>query len=690
MRNLAHPLRIRMKKMHHMTQRHPGLMKFCLLLLVALSSGCATLSRPAVKVRTLTPVEYITAKRGDILTTGKLSAATLETIRVAGLDDGACRKSSTACIRSMAEADGLAEEEKLLALSELWLQQAAGAPRESGRAPANDERLSAWLEVARYAYAYLFFTERTPGARAFEDRQTQARDYYNLAVQEATVAIFGKQVRGKTDFDRLGVMHLSHWTVRADLSGLRRSDTAEVPEKLVPAASLSFSGVRSVYRRDGFGAELVTVLDVPVKEVAGEERNRPDLIKERPAPVWSQMPSPTVTVLIRFSGETLAEVLNTSELVVAAYDPYQVTRVDVHEQDVPLAANFTAGYGLWLAHSGFSQQSIRSLFGSKLGIDRPHLYLMQPYDPNKRILLMVHGLASSPEAWVNVANELMGDEELRQHFQIWQFYYPTNMPIALNHEAIRQTLDAAMRHFDPSSENQASQGMAIVGHSMGGIIARLMVSSSGESLWGRLVAEKVHDTARLEHIRQKVAPMLKFDPLPQVERVVFIATPHRGTDLAGSHLGRFIGRMVRVPLATLQKFADVLPDLTADGDGPRQRTSIPTSIENLDKSDAFIQAAADLPISPRVHYNSIIAQRRPAVPLDVSDDGLVPYWSSHLAGAASEKVVHAGHSVQETPQAVMELKRILHLDIRERVRPAPPPSNTPPRDGNAGNEPLDG
>ena len=639
-----------------------------LLLLTFFSSGCAIL-RPAVGVRTVTPSQYITAKRGDILTTRRLSAATAETIRVAGLNDGPCVEPSSACIEALGEANDLSNERRLLALSELWLQQAMSL-RSHSRTDPHDARLEAWLEVARHAYAYLFFSERTPGERAFEDRQTQARDYYNLAVQEATVAIFGKQVRGKADFDHLGVMRLSRWTVRADLSGLRRSDRLEVPQELVPAASLSFAGVRSVYRRDGFGAELVTVLDDPSREMSREEPEELDQRPRRPAPVWSQMPSPSVTVLIRFPGETLAEVMTTSELVVAAYDPYQIARVNVHEQDVPLAANFTAGYGLWLARSDFSRQSIRSLFGSELGIDRPHLYLMQPYDPNKRILLMVHGLASSPEAWVNVANELMGDEDLRRHFQIWQFYYPTNMPIALNHESIRQTLDDAMRHFDPSDENRASRGMVLVGHSMGGIIARLMVSSSGDSLWGRLVAEKVHDRTRLEQIRQRVAHILRFDPLPQVDRVVFIAAPHRGTDLAGSRLGRWIGRMVRMPLATLERFADVMPDLTSGTDGASRRTSIPTSIENLDKSDAFVRAAADLPISTRVHYHSIIAQRRPAVPLDASDDGLVPYWSSHLEGAASEKVVHAGHSVQETPQAVMELKRILHLDIRERASDA--------------------
>jgi pimeloyl-ACP methyl ester carboxylesterase len=660
--------RTRMNKMNHMTQRHPGLMRVCLLLLiVALSSGCVALNRPAVKVRTLTPVEYITAKRGDILTTGKLSAATVETIRVAGLDDGACREPSPVCIHALAKADGLADEERLLALSELWLQQATAGPRESRTAPANDARVDAWLEVARYSYAYLFFTQRTPGERAFEDRQTQARDYYNLAVQEATVAIFARRVRGISDFDDLGVMRLSQWTVRADVSGLADSEQVKVPRELVPAASMSFAGVRSVYRRDGFGAELVAVLDDPSNQALSKQPRKSFLRRKPGAPVWSQMPSPSVTALIRFPGESLADVLSTSELVIAAYDPFQNTQVDLHGQNVPLAANFTAGYGLWLAHSGFSQQSIRSLFGKKRGIDHPHLYLMQPYDPDKRIILMIHGLASSPEAWVNVANELMGDEELRKHFQVWQFYYPTNMPIALNHEALRQTLEDAMQHLDPRGEDPASRGMVLVGHSMGGIIARLMVSSSSDTLWDRLVADKVHDETTLARLREKVGQFLQFDPLPQVDRVVFVATPHRGTDVAGSPLGRWVGHMVRMPMATLNRFADVMTDIAAGSGKDSKRKAIPTSIENLDKTDPFIQAAADLPISPRVHYHSIIGERRPEVPLALSNDGVVPYWSSHLDGATSEKVVHSGHSVQETPQAVIELKRILREDLQERA-----------------------
>ncbi|NEL80606.1 MAG: alpha/beta fold hydrolase, partial [Xanthomonas perforans] len=107
---------------------------------------------------------------------------------------------------------------------------------------------------------------------------------------------------------------------------------------------------------------------------------------------------------------------------------------------------------------------------------RPHLYLMQPYDPNRRVLLMLHGLASSPEAWVNVANEVMGDEALRQRYQIWQVYYPTNAPVAVNRAEIQALVERSLQHFDPSGTAIASHDMVLIGHSMGGVIGRLLVS----------------------------------------------------------------------------------------------------------------------------------------------------------------------------------------------------------------------
>src|SRR5690606_17410587 len=135
------------------------------------------------------------------------------------------------------------------------------------------------------------------------------------------------------------------------------------------------------------------------------------------------------------------DVLQTSQVLLDVYSPEATERVDLHGQQVPLAGNFTAAYGLWLAQSGFARQSLRTLFGMSAGIDTPHIYLMQPWDPDRRIIFMLHGLGSSPEAWVNVANEIMGEQELRREFQVWQVYYPTNAPIALNRYEIARAFN---------------------------------------------------------------------------------------------------------------------------------------------------------------------------------------------------------------------------------------------------------
>jgi hypothetical protein len=130
------------------------------------------------------------------------------------------------------------------------------------------------------------------------------------------------------------------------------------------------------------------------------------------------LPLLAMSAIIRFPDTHLEQVLATHTAEITGYDPYRTTHVDVAGQPVPLAANFTSGYGLWLARSGFASQSLLTFIGLSEVLERPHQYLLQPYDPSRRIVIMLHGLASSPEAWVNVANEVLGDTSLRNHYQI--------------------------------------------------------------------------------------------------------------------------------------------------------------------------------------------------------------------------------------------------------------------------------
>ena len=628
------------------------------VLALLLSSGCAM-----VKMKSVSNTDYVMQKRGDILSTGKLSALSQESLSVIGLTEGDCSKDLPTCRQTVTTNDGLQSEQRLSTLAELWMQQAlALTPKAKGNEPIElpPAALNAWLETARYSYLYLFFSGRSPAERALEDRLTQVRDYYNYATEQAASVVFQRtRARALEGEDINRPVQVDDWTIRAEFDGL---ELQGVPKQLVAASSVSFAGLRSSYRRDGFGAELAAMMEAPALAQAVEvEERKQDL------PLYSEMPAINVTAVLNFSGNTLEEILASRDVQLQAYSPEQ-SSIQIRGQEVPLAANFTAAYGLWLAQSGFATESLRTLFGRGEGIREPHIYLMQPYDPNKRIIFMLHGLASSPEAWVNLANEIMGDEEMREHYQVWSVYYPTNAPIALNRYTISKAFNGTLRHFDPSGTAPASHDMVFIGHSMGGVIARLMLSDSGEVLWNNLRERYNLQGERLARVEAKLGPVLHFTPQPNVERAIFLASPHKGTDAAGNRLGRLIGRLVRLPLTILGAFGDAFMALQDPGetDGKKPKEPVITnSIENLKASDPFIKASSALPIVPGLKYHSIIAKRKAEVPTPESDDGLVPYWSAHLDGALSEKVIVSGHSVQETPEAVLEVRRILRQDLHE-------------------------
>jgi len=627
----------------------------CAALLLA---GCA-----GVTVGSISPAEYLAQRRGDVLTTGKLSTSAQEVLRVIGSDADQCRKNGQACRQALSDSSGLTDEQRLSALSEVWLQVALAAGKAGGTTgPAAPETIEAWLETARHAYAYLFFTARKPRDRAFEDRQTQVRDYYNYAVQQAITGLFRRYRQdGSPDDNALPrVPPVGQWRIDSDLSALELRPDDPVPQELIPAASLTFSGLRNTYRRDGFGAELVAVTNQP----APSPRPADDKAEDEASPPYSEMPFPGLTALLRFEGADLRQVLATHTARIVVFDPYRTSTTRLAEQDIPLAANFTSGYGLWLARSDFARQALRSLFGSADGLTRPRIYLMQPYDPNRRTIVMLHGLASSPEAWINVANEVLGDETLRRRYQIWQVYYPTNAPLPINNFAIRQAVTQTLAHFDPTGKAEASRNITLIGHSMGGVLSRLLVSSSEDKLMDALLTSYPMQGAQQQRIEQRLAPYLRFEPLPQVSDAIFIASPHRGTPFANNRIARWVANLITLPVAMLGQLNDISRELMriapTQGSEPLR---IPNSIDNLSDRDAFVQMSSGLPMNPRVRFHSIIGNDTPGVVQALSSDGIVPYESAHLDGAASELVIPSAHSVQENPLAILEIRRILREQL---------------------------
>src|SRR6476646_12103494 len=104
--------------------------------------------------------------------------------------------------------------------------------------------------------------------------------------------------------------------------------------------------------------------------------------------------------------------------------------------------------------------------------------------------------------------------------------------------------------------------------------------------------------------------------------------------------------------------------LVTPGDSAR-KPRFPTSIDTLSPRNRFVRTLNTLPIEDHIPYHSIIGDRgRGDTPN--SSDGVVPYWSSHLDGAESEKIVPSGHGAEHSAQGIAEVLRILHEHIASR------------------------
>ena len=616
-----------------------------------------------VGVRQIAPKEYAAQRRSDVLSTRALSDSTIQTLNVVALSRDACAANFPRCTNTILYSDGLDDERRLSALSELWL---AYALQQTDRDKAiNDPALDDYLQSARYAYAYLFYTARNPGERAFETRQSQVLDFYNYAVQQAVDGFFKRLPELGTNWTSTPV---AGWNLLKPNTDVYLGSGTYIPTELIAAEGLRFRGLRNIYRRDGFGSEFVAV------GATTTDSDQP----------WREPNYVPLTAVLEFPGDSLASVLSTTDVRLYAKNPYLDNSIKLDGQTIPLAANFTAPYGVWLARSGFAQQSIRSLLG-RGGLTKPEVLLMQPYDPNRLTVVMLHGLASSPEAWINVVNEVMGDAQLRRSYQVWEVYYPTNAPVAVNLAQIRRALDDTLHHFDPSGRAVASNHIVLIGHSMGGVIARLLVSSSGDKLWSVIPERPGLSPADKQKLQQRLAPYLQFSPMPQVSRAVFLAAPHRGTPVARWRLARWIGNLIRLPVTLLEEGKNITDAMQGKNAEPGAPTRLPNSIDNLSDADPFIKASSTLPISPTVRYHTIVGTYKSKGPLVDSDDGVVPYASAHLDGADSELAVPSWHDVQETPQAIIELRRILRVHAadlhclqpesgEQQPCPGPPPS----------------
>jgi pimeloyl-ACP methyl ester carboxylesterase len=278
--------------------------------------------------------------------------------------------------------------------------------------------------------------------------------------------------------------------------------------------------------------------------------------------------------------------------------------------------------------------------------------------PGRSPVILIQGLWMGPRTWEPMIRALASDPEVAESYQFWTFGYATGDPIPYSASRLRAALDEVRRRLDPEHRDPALDRIVLVGHSMGGLVARLATVDSGDRLW-RMVSDQPPDSLSGDPADVALArECLIFRARPDVRAVVYIATPHAGGTAEQRLLHDVARRFVVHPDPLMRMYQRLIDANPPDYFRPSLRTSIVTSIDEMRLDSPLIQALRDLSPPPGVATHSIIPVKNgPRGP--GGDDGVVTYASAHLEGVDSETIVPCGHFCQDSPAVVAEVRRIL-------------------------------
>ena len=365
----------------------------------------------------------------------------------------------------------------------------------------------------------------------------------------------------------------------------------------------------------------------------------------------------------RVNGEPHLSLITSKNTVHLNGSTFPLNRDDA----APLAA--MSRRGRHVAGSGF-----RNMLRPASMRERSGIFLTERYDPNKAIVLVVPGLQSTPFAFVDLMKAIHRDPEVNTRFQIWTFLYGTGTPVLFNALELRQELEKTICAVDPHDRDFATRHIVVLGHSMGGLNAHTLVSSSGDKLWNSLFVVSPQQLRGDKEVSRRLADGLHFRRNPRVVRAIFVATPHRGSNLAESWIGHIAASLIRLPTSLQTDIVGIVsanPNAATPAAKAFHREMNFSSVHTLSPRDPALHALVDLPIE--VPFHSIIGQNHGGA-VETGSDGVVPYSSSHLDGASSELVVRSGHGVCENRDAQLEVIRILRLELKREKRGTEVPS----------------
>jgi pimeloyl-ACP methyl ester carboxylesterase len=544
--------------------------------------------------------------------------------------------------------------EALYSLAEL---NYLGAQAVSGRdAPLASEL---YLDSAQWAWDYFATTTdegRLPDPVAPEHRATA--DVYNASC-EALLRIARKHGR-----------YCMGQSWRMPLTGRSIDFEIPFPSRLVCADSVGefefvsdfrITNLRNHHTSQGLGVPVIAV-------------RKPSATPDPMQKYYAQGMSCATTLVFRFpEGSAGRHDRHSQTIRLQAFDPRESDGFQLGNALLPLESDLSTPLARFLSNPdlrlldtwGFLRPDrVRSVEG---------LYMVQPYDPDRIPVLMVHGLWSSPMTWMEMFNDLQADPEIRRRYQFWFYLYPTGEPLAFAAANLREELKDVRNDCDPSQSNVRMDQMVMVGHSMGGLMSHLLTIDSGERLWNSISSLPLEQLRAEPEQKNEIRRVFFFESDPAVSRIVTIASPYGGSRYSNA-LTRWLGSsIVWLPSRTLQLSRLVFQQ---NNSGLWDRVlPQPTSLDSLAGKSAVLTLIRETRVPQDVQHHNIVGIQRGKSDADWTD-GVVTFASAHRPDVASELTVPAGHSeVHRHPRTIDEVRRILivHLnDIQRRRFPVIP------------------
>ena len=423
--------------------------------------------------------------------------------------------------------DGRGDEDELISLSEMAFLHAEAA-----------RKRSYYLAAAVYSYAFLFSEKRREPPSPYDPRFRLAASLYNRGISAAFASGDGASVELKGGGYELpfGTLHVAF-----DPSQLEWNNRRIVA--LTPVADFEIRGLANRYHRAGVGAVLAATTQ--------------PIIAERGMQVAPRARLP-VTALLRLDAPRRQLAQKDLHAELDLYNAYDVSAITIAGQLVPLESDETAALAFTLSSPEIWSSELKGFFSAVIAELLPsRLVSIDAYRPGRMPVVFVHGTASSAGRWGDMVNDLLDDPRIRDRFQFWFFTYDTGNPVLYSAALLREALRDAVHKLDPANTDPALSEMVVIGHSQGGLLAKALAVDTGDRLWNAIATKPLDEIDISAAQRELLRRTMFIEPSPYVRRVVFIATPHRGSYLAEFSVVGLLKYFLALPAHIVQAGADL-------------------------------------------------------------------------------------------------------------------------------------